>query len=58
MIDYAEVDHKDGRKGEKGSDFDNLVVSCHFHNTLKGSQSYENFLKRLNSKPSLKNCKF
>ena len=58
MIDYAEVDHKDGRKGEKGSDFENLVISCHFHNTDKGSVKYERYLKKLEENPKFRDCRF
>jgi len=55
-IKNVEVDHKDGRKGALMNDPDNLVDSCHFHNTLKGSRKYDAFIQYLTDHPEYKKC--
>ncbi len=55
-VTHPETDHKDGRKGDLIDDPDNFVKSCHFHNTLKGSMKYGQFMKKLEKNPSLRVC--
>jgi len=56
-VQDVEVDHKNGRAGDLMSDPDNLVDSCHYHNTLKGSIKYDAFIAKFTEEPMLKVCK-
>lgn len=57
-LDYALIDHMNGRAGDLLEDFDNLVYSCDYHNRTKGSMKYDPFMEMLEKNPKLKVCKF
>lgn len=57
-IDYFTVEHKNGRQGALLTDLNNWVVSCNYHNSLKGSKKYKVFKKFLINNPQYRVCQF